>query len=96
MVISAKQKCDVDNAISVFNKQTLKNKKLLIILDEFPGYVDLLSAKIKDVDFTMRFSDSFYENKNDFIGNDFFVEVKNIMMINKTFLEDYYYSNFWA
>lgn len=96
MVISAKQKRDVDNAISVFNKQTLKNKKLLIVLDEFPGYTDLLSAKIKGVDFTMRFSDTFYEDKKDFIGNDLFVEVKNIMTISETFLEDYYYSNFWA
>lgn len=96
MVISAKQKSDVDNAISAFNKQTLKSKHLLIILDEFPGYVDLLSAKIKGVDFTMRFSDSFYEDKSDFIGSNFFVEVKNIMTISETFLEDYYYSNLWA
>lgn len=96
MVVNVKNRSDFDAALVNFNKQTLESKKLLIIMDDFFGYQDLLYKKIKDVNVTMKFSNKFYNNKNHFIGNDFYVELDEFIDLEDTFLEDFYYSNLWA
>ncbi|GEM_PF-4436911 len=96
MVVFANNKNDYNHSLLSFKKQTLENKKLLIILDKFEGYTELLIPKIKNVECTMNFSKDFYSNKDDYIGSDFYVEIENLENITDTFLEDYYYSNCWA
>lgn len=96
MVVYVNSKKAYNHALFSFKKQTLENKKLLIVLDKFEGYTDLLIPQIKNVECTMRFSREFYSSKDDFIGNNFYVEIEKFENLNDTFLEDYYYSNCWT